>query len=174
LDRSKKEQVVAELQEKLKDVKLAILADYSGLNVTKITELRNELRKSDAEIRVIKNTLFKLASKDSEFNLFDEHLKGPLALIMNFGDVVEPTKVLVDFAKKNAELELKVGVMNGAVLTKEQVQTLSELPSREVLLGKLLSIMVGAQTSLVTVLSGVPRQFVQLLEAYRVKKEKEN
>jgi large subunit ribosomal protein L10 len=174
LDRSKKEQVVAELQEKLKGVKLAVLVDYSGLNVTKITELRNELRKSDAEIRVIKNTLFKLASKDLEFNLFDEHLKGPLALIMNFGDVVEPTKVLVDFAKKNAALELKVGVMNGAFLTKEQIQTLSELPSREVLLGKLLSVMVGAQTSLVTVLSGVPRQFVQLLEAYRVKKEKEN
>jgi large subunit ribosomal protein L10 len=174
LDRSRKEQVVAELQEKLKDVKLAILADYSGLNVLKITELRNELRKSDAEIRVIKNTLFKLASKDLEFNLFDDHLKGPLALIMNFGDVVEPTKVLVDFAKKNAALELKVGVMNGAFLTKEQIQTLSELPSREVLLGKLLSVMVGAQTSLVTVLSGVPRQFVQLLEAYRVKKEKEN
>jgi large subunit ribosomal protein L10 len=174
LDRSRKEQVVAELQEKLKDVKLAILADYSGLNVSKITELRNELRKSDAEIRVIKNTLFKLASKDLEFNLFDDHLKGPLALIMNFGDVVEPTKVLVDFAKKNAALELKVGVMNGAFLTKEQIQTLSELPSREVLLGKLLSVMVGAQTSLVNVLSGVPRQFVQLLEAYRVKKEKEN
>lgn len=174
MDRSRKEQVVAELQEKLKDVKLAILADYSGLNVSKITELRNELRKSDAEIRVIKNTLFKLASKDLEFNLFDDHLKGPLALIMNFGDVVEPTKVLVDFAKKNAALELKVGVMNGAFLTKEQIQTLSELPSREVLLGKLLSVMVGAQTSLVNVLSGVPRQFVQLLEAYRVKKEKEN
>lgn len=174
MDRSRKEQVVAELQEKLKDVKLAILVDYSGLNVTKITELRHELRKSDAEIRVIKNTLFKLASKDLEFNLFDDHLKGPLALIMNFGDVVEPTKALVDFAKKNAELELRVGVMSGTLLTTEQIRALSELPSREVLLGKLLSVMVGAQTSLVTVLSGVPRQFVQLLEAYRVKKEKEN
>ncbi|MBN2516243.1 MAG: 50S ribosomal protein L10 [Deltaproteobacteria bacterium] len=174
MDRSRKEQVVAELQEKLKDVQLAILVDYSGLNVTKITELRNELRKSDAEIRVIKNTLFKLASKDSEFNLFDDHLKGPLALIMNFGDVVEPTKALVDFAKKNADLELKVGVMNGTFLTKEQIQALSELPSREVLLGKLLSVMVGAQTSLVSVLSGVPRQFVRLLEAYREQKEKEN
>ena len=174
MDRSRKEQVVAELQEKLKDVKLAILVDYSGLNVRKITELRNELRKSDAELRVIKNTLFKLASKNSEFKLFDDHLQGPLALIMNFGDVVEPTKALIDFAKKNAELELKVGIMSGTFLTKEQIQELSELPSREVLLGKLLSIMVGAQTSLVSVLSGVPRQFVQLLEAYRAQKEKEN
>jgi len=174
LNRSKKEQIVAELQEKLKDVKLAILADYSGLNVEKITDLRNELRKSDAEFRIIKNTLFRIASKDTDFRLFDDYLKGPLALIMNFGDVVESTKTLVNFARKNEELELKAGVFDNRFLTNEQIKTLSELPSREVLLGKLLSMMVAAQTSLVTVLSGVPRKFVQTLEAYRVKKEKEN
>ncbi|MCD6153791.1 MAG: 50S ribosomal protein L10 [Syntrophobacterales bacterium] len=174
MNRSKKEQIVAELQEKLKDVKLAILADYSGLNVEKITDLRNELRKSDAEFRVIKNTLFRIASKDTDFRLFDDYLKGPLALIMNFGDVVESTKTLVNFARKNEELELKAGVFDNRFLTNEQIKTLSELPSREVLLGKLLSMMVAAQTSLVTVLSGVPRKFVQTLEAYRVKKEKEN
>ncbi len=174
MNRSKKEQIVAELQEKLKDVKLAILADYSGMNVAKITELRNELRKSDAEFRVIKNTLFKIASKDTDFSLFDEYLKGPVALVMDFGDVVKPTKVLVDFARKNEELELKVGVMDGNFLTGEQIRTLSELPSREVLLGKLLSTLIASQTSLVTVLSGVSRKFVQTLEAYRIKKEKEN
>ncbi len=174
MDRSKKEQIVAELQGKLKDVKLAILADYSGLNVEKITDLRNELRKSDAEFRVIKNTLFKIASKDTDFRLFDDYLKGPLALIMNFGDVVESTKTLVNFARKNEELELKAGVLDDRFLTNEQIKTLSELPSREVLLGKLLSMMVVVQTSLVSVLSGVPRKFVQTLEAYRVKKEEEN
>jgi large subunit ribosomal protein L10 len=171
LDRSKKEQVVAELQETLKDVKLAILADYSGLNVVKITELRNELRKSDAEFRVIKNTLFKIAVQDTEFGVFDDHLAGPLAVVMNFGDVVAPTKALIDFAKKNSQLEIKVGVMDGKTLTTEQIKALSELPSREILLAQLLSIMVGTQTSLVNVLSGVPRQFVQVLEAYRAKKE---
>lgn len=171
MNRSKKEQVVAELQERLKDVKLAILADYSGLNVAKITELRNELRKSDAELRVIKNTLFKIAAQDTGFSVLDDHLAGPLAVVMNFGDVVAPTKALVDFAKKNAQLEIKVGVMDGKALTIDQIKALSELPSREVLLAKLLSVMVGVQTSLVNVLSGVPRQFVQVLEAYRAKKE---
>lgn len=171
MNRSKKEQVVAELQERLKDVKLAILADYSGLNVAKITELRNELRKSDAELRVIKNTLFKIAAQDTGFSVLDGHLTGPLAVVMNFGDVVAPTKALVDFAKKNAQLEIKVGVMDGKALTIDQIKALSELPSREVLLAKLLSVMVGVQTSLVNVLSGVPRQFVQVLEAYRAKKE---
>lgn len=171
MDRSKKEQVVAELQETLKDVKLAILADYSGLNVVKITELRNELRKSDAEFRVIKNTLFKIAVQDTEFGVFDNYLAGPLAVVMNFGDVIAPTKALIDFAKKNSQLEIKVGVMDGKTLTTEQIKALSELPSRETLLAQLLSIMVGTQTSLVNVLSGVPRQFVQVLEAYRAKKE---
>ena len=171
MDRSKKEQIVAELQEKLKDVKLAILADYSGMNVAKITELRHELRKSDAEFRVIKNTLFKIASKDTDFSLLDEYLKGPVALVMDFGDVVKPTKVLVDFARKNEELELKIGIMDGKFLTGEQIKALSELPSREILLGKLLFMLVASQTLLVTVLSGVPRKFVQTLEAYRIKKE---
>jgi large subunit ribosomal protein L10 len=171
LERSKKEQVVAELQEKLKDVTMAVLADYSGLNVARITELRNELRKSNAELRVVKNTLFRLAAKDTDYKLLDEHLKGPVALMMSFGDVVAPTKALVDFAKKNAKMELRVGVLEGRVLTTDQVKELSELPSREVLLGKLLSLMVASQTSLVNVLSGVPRQLVQVLEAYRAKKE---
>jgi large subunit ribosomal protein L10 len=171
LDRSTKEQVVAELQERLKDVKLAILAGYSGLNVAKVTELRNELRKTDAEFRVIKNTLFKIAAHDTEFSLFDDYLAGPLAVVMNFGDVVAPTKALVEFAKKNAQLEIKVGVLDGKTLTAEQIKALSELPSKEILQAQLLSVMIGAQTSLVTVLSGVQRQFVQLLAAYQAKKE---
>jgi large subunit ribosomal protein L10 len=170
LDRKTKEQVVAELQEKLKDVKLAVLANYSGMSVAKITALRNDLRKSGTEIRVIKNTLLRIASKDTDFVVLDNHLKGPLALILGYGDAVESSKALVDFAKKNAELEIKAGLMGGRLLSREQVNTLAELPSREVLLGKLLSVMVGVQTGLVNVLSGVPRSLVQVLDSYRAKK----
>ncbi len=170
MDRKTKEQVVAELHEKLQGVKLAVLANYSGMSVAKITALRNDLRKSGTEMRVIKNTLLRIASKDTDFVVLDKHLKGPLALILNYGDAVESTKALVDFAKKNAELEIKAGLMGGKLLSKEQIGTLAELPSREVLLSKLLSVMVGVQTGLVTVLSGVPRSLVQVLDAYRAKK----
>ena len=90
------------------------------------------------------------------------------------GDVVETTKALVDFAKKNANLEIKAAMMNGKILSKEQLSLLAELPSREVLIGKLLSLMIGVQTSLVNVLSGVPRNFVQVLDAYRAKKASAN
>lgn len=174
MDRSTKERVVAELHERLKSVKLAILADYSGMDVTEITDLRNQLRKSDSEMRVVKNNLLKIALKDTDFALLDDYIKDPRALIMNFGDVVEPTKALIEFAKKNEKLEIITGALDGRVLTREDINVLSELPSREVLLAKLLSVMVGAQTQFVTVLSGVPRSFVQVLESYRLKKEKEN
>lgn len=174
MDRSTKEKVVKELHEKLKDVKLAILADYSGMDVTQMTALRNQLRKSDSEMRVVKNNLLKIALKDTDFAVLDDHIKDPRALIMSFGDVVDPTKALVEFARKNEKLEIVTGALNGKVLTREELKVLAELPSREVLLAKLLSVMVGAQTQLVTVLSGVQRSFVQVLESYRLKKENEN
>ncbi len=174
MDRRTKEKVIAELHDKLGDVKLAVLANYSGLNVEKITALRNALRKSDTELRVVKNTLLEIASKETDVAVLGSYLKGPLAIALNRGDVVEPAKVLVEFAKKNAQLEIVAGVLEGKILSAGQINALAELPSREVLLGKLLSVMVGVQTSLVNVLSAVPRGLVQVLEAYRVKKENDN
>lgn len=172
MNRSAKERVVAELHEKLKDVKLAVLADYSGIKVKEITGLRNELRKVDSEFKVVKNNLLSIALKDTDFLPLDDHLKGPRALMMNFGDVVGPTKILVEFAKKNAKLEIEAGILDGNLLSKDQIKALAELPTREVLLGKLLSLLVGVQTQLVTVLNAVPRGLVQVLEAHRQNKEK--
>lgn len=174
MDRGTKEQVAAELHEKLKDFKIAVLTGYSGMDVAKMTALRVVLRKSNAELKVVKNSLLAIASRETEFGVLEDQFRGPLAVAIARGDVVETTKVLVDFAKKNANLEIKAAVMGGKALSKEQLATLAELPSREVLIGKLLSVMVGAQTSLVNVLSGVPRNFVQVLNAYREKKASEN
>ena len=171
MNRNEKEQVITELQKKLKNAKLAILADYSGITVKEITDLRSELRKADSEFKVVKNNLLSIALKDTEFSPLDDHLKGPRALMMNFGDVVEPTRMLVEFAEKNDQLEIEVGVLDGRLLTREQISALAKLPSRDILLAKLLSTMVGVQTQFVTVLSGVPRGLVQVLEAHRVEKE---
>ena len=171
MDRSTKERVVSELHDKLKDTKLAILADYSGMSVLQITELRNQLRGSDSEVKVVKNNLLRIATKETDYSVLDDHLTGPLALIMNFGDVVEPTKALVGFAKKNEALEIKVGVLDGKLLTRQEIAVLSELPSRDVLLAKLLSTMVRVQTQFVHVLAEVPGKFVRVLDAYRAQKE---
>ena len=171
MDRKTKELVAQELHEKLKDFNLAVLTYYSGLNVEKLTALRNTLRKTDTELRVVKNTLLTIASKETDLNLLQDQFKGPIAIALNRSDVVETAKVLVDFAKKNAEFEIMAGMLNGRVISREQLSTLAALPSREILLGKLLSVFVGVQTGLVNVLSAVPRSLVQVLDAYRAKKE---
>ena len=171
MDRKTKEQVAQELHEKLRDFKLAVLAHYSGLNVEKLTSLRIALRKTDTELRVVKNTLLRIASRETDLSRLQDQFKGPLAIALNKTDAVETAKILVDFAKKNAKLEIRAGMLDGKVISGEQLSTLAALPSREVLLGKLLSVLVGVPTSLVSVLSAVPRSFVQVLEAYRKKKE---
>lgn len=170
MDRRTKEQIVSELQVKLKEAKLGVLTSFSGMNVTKMEALRTALRKSNAELKVVKNTLLGIASKETDFSILADHFKWPVAVVLSHNDPVGPTKVLIDFAKKNPELEIKIGVLDGKLLTKNDISALAELPSREVLLGKLVSVMAAVPTSFVTVLSGVPRSFVQVLNAYCEKK----
>jgi len=171
LDRKTKEQVVSELHEKLSKAKLGVLTSFSGMNVLKMEALRNTLRKSSAEVKVVKNTLLGIASKDTSFSVLSEHFRWPIAMILGYADPVEPTKALVDFAKKNPELEIKVGALDGKLLSREDLTALAELPSRDVLLGKLVYVMAAVPTSFVTVLNAAQRDFVQLLNAYAQKKK---
>ncbi len=113
MDRKEKEQVVAELHEKLKGFKLAVLTGYSGMDVSRITSLRVALRKSGSEIRVVKNTLLRIASQGTDFSAMNEHVKGPLALVLTDKDVVETVKVLVEYAKRNSEMEIKAACWRG-------------------------------------------------------------
>ncbi|MEN6332479.1 MAG: 50S ribosomal protein L10 [Smithella sp.] len=174
MDRRTKEQVVSELQVKLKEANLGILTSFSKINVEKMETLRRALRKSNAELKVVKNTLLNIAAKDTAFSILADHFKWPIAVVLSYKDPVEPTKALIDFAKKNPELEIKVGVLDGKLLDKSDITSLAELPSREVLLGRLVSVMAAVPTSLVTVLSGVPRNFVQVLNAYCDKQQTTN
>jgi len=171
LDRGTKEQIVSELHKKLKEAKLGVLTSFSGMNVEKMEALRNALRKSDAEWKVVKNTLLRIASKETDFSIIADHFKWPVAVVLGYKDPVEPTKILIDFAKKNPELEIKIGLLDNKALTKSDLNILAELPSKEILLGKLVSVMAAVPTSFVTVLSGVPRSFVQVLNAYCDKKK---
>ena len=171
MDRRTKEQIVSELQGKLKEAKLGVLTSFSGMNVAKMEALRTALRKSNAELKVVKNTLLGIASKETDFSILADHFKWPVAVVLSHKDPVGPTKVLIDFAKKNPELEIKIGVLDGKLLTRSDISALAELPSREVLLGKLVSVMAAVPTAFVTVLSGIPRNFVQVLNAYCDKKK---
>src|SRR4030066_1617181 len=92
LDRRTKEQVVSELHEKLKEAKLGVLTRFSGMNVVKMEALRSALRKSSAEVKVVKNTLLGIASKDTGFSILSGHFQWPIAVVLSYADPVEPTK----------------------------------------------------------------------------------
>lgn len=174
MDRGTKEKIVSELQKKLKEANMGVLTSFSGMNVEKMEALRNELRKSNAEWKVVKNTLLRIASEGTDFSILADHFKWPVAIVLSYKDPVAPAKVLIDFAKKNAELEIKVGVLDKKLLTRNDLTVLAELPGKDVLLGKLVSVMAAVPTSFVRVLNGVPGSFVQVLNAYCDKKKSLN
>ena len=171
MNKQSKEALVAEFAEKLKEAKAAFLADYRGLDVDQANDLRNKLREAGVEYRVVKNTLLRLAAKDTGAACFDEYLSGPTAIAVANEDPVAPAKALVEFAKKNEAFELKVGMLDGKLLAVADIKALAELPSREELLAKMLGSMSAPATNFVGVLAAVPRSFVQVLAAIKDQKD---
>lgn len=171
LNLAQKEKLVSDLHRKFEEKKILILVDYKGLNVPKITELRAKLREADVEFVVVKNTLLARAAKDTDVELIRDHLAGPNAIAMSYADPVVPAKVLNEFAKENAKLEIKVGVLSGKALNFNDIKALSDLPSRDVLLATLLSAMNAVPTSLVRSLNNVPERLVYVLQAIKDQKE---
>ncbi|MFD0694303.1 50S ribosomal protein L10 [Paenibacillus sp. GCM10027628] len=138
---AEKEQAVAEVTEKLKASSCTIVADYRGLNVAQVTQLRKSLREAGIEFTVLKNTLARRATANAELSALDEFLTGPTAIAFSKDDVVSPAKILTEFAKKNDKLSVKAGVVEGRVVGYDQIKALAELPSKEGLLSMLLSVL---------------------------------
>ncbi len=170
MNRTSKEQLVAELSAKLARVKAAFVADYRGLTVEEANELRSKLREAGVEYQVVKNTLLRLAIRDTDNACLEQFLQGPTAIAMAEDDPVAPAKVLSEFAKANEKFELKGGVLEGKVLDLDGIKALSDLPSREVLLGKMLGSINAPVSNFVGVLAAVPRSLVQVLSAIQDKK----
>jgi len=166
-----KKRIVEDLHEKFSNSKVVILTDYKGLDVDSINDLRRKLRELQIQYQVVKNSLLIRASKDTDVELIKDSFKGPSAVALGFDDPVSPAKVLTDFAGENEKLEIKVGVMNGKVLDISSIKALSSLPSREVLLGQLLSVMNGVPTGFVRALVDVQRQFLNVMMAIKEQKE---
>jgi large subunit ribosomal protein L10 len=171
LNKSQKKQLVEDLHAKFEKSKIVILTDYKGLNVSKINELRRKLTDANIEYRVVKNTLLARASEDTDVAAVKDHFTGPTAIALSYDDPVAPAKVLADFAKDNDKLEIKIGVMAGKLLDVQAIKSLSELPSREVLLSQLLSVMNAVPTALVRALTNVPEKLLYALQAIKDQKE---
>ena len=158
--------LVTELRDLVGLTKAAILTDYRGLSVAELTDLRKKLRDVDAEYRVVKNTLFKLAAGGSmPIAEMDEHLSGPTAIGFAKGDPVAVAKILLDYAREHKAMSVKAGVMDGRVLTLDQVESLSKTPPREVLLSQMLGSLQSPIAGFVGTLGGILSNFVFTLQA---------
>lgn len=171
MNRIEKKKLAENLNDIFSRSKAIILTDYKGLNVTDMNDLRRKLREANVEYQVVKNTLLRLASDETDAALVKDYFKGPSAVAMSFDDPTAPAKVLSEFAKKNDKLEIKIGVMDGKVLDLSEIKVLADIPSREVLLGQLLSVINGVPTGFVRVLNGVTSQFMNVLQAIKDQKE---
>ena len=155
-----KEEAVKNLAEDLKDATLVLLVEYRGINVDDVTKLRKEVRDANADYRVIKNNVIKRALNANGETGLDELLEGPTALITSKEDYLAPAKAVYNFAKKNEFYKIKGGIIEGKVMTAEEIITLAKLPSRQELLAKLAGALLGNITKLAAT-----------LEAVRVQKE---
>ncbi len=171
LNISQKKEVVKRLSQQFSEAEILVSVDYMGLDVAAITDLRAKLRQVDGKMEVVKNTLLRLAVKDTEAALLTESFTGPTAVVSSAGDVVALAKVLTDFAKDHEKLEISAAVMAGKMLDTKQIEQLSKMPSREELLTKLVCVLNGVPTSLVNVLSGVPRSLVNVLSSIKDQKD---
>jgi large subunit ribosomal protein L10 len=154
-NRELKEAKVAEIKEKLEKSKAVVLGKYQGLNVEEDTALRKNLREAGVEYKVYKNTLVTLAAKELGLDGIVEYLEGPVAIAFGYEDVTVPARILNDFAKDHKKLELKAGIVEGEVYDADKIKQLATIPSKEVLIAKLLGSIKSPVSSFARVISAI-------------------
>ncbi|MBA2615489.1 MAG: 50S ribosomal protein L10 [Actinobacteria bacterium] len=164
--KQEKEQVVAELVERLRTSDTLLVADYRGLNMTEIDNVRGELLKHGARFSVVKNTLTRRAAEAAGVDALNEFLEGPTAIaFVSEGDMVAVAKALNDTARQTKILTLKGGILQGETITAEQVRDLAALPPADVLRGQVLAAIVGPMTAIVGIFAAPLRDLVGVLDA---------
>ena len=153
-----KEEAVNSLAAELKDASLVLLVDYRGITVEDVTKLRKEVREANAEYKVIKNNIIKRALNANGESGLDNLLEGPTALITSKEDYLAPAKAIYNFTKKNDFYKIKGGIIEGKVMTAEEIITLAKLPSRETLLSMLAGALLANISKLAVALDQVKAQ----------------
>lgn len=166
-----KQAVVKEVYAQLAAAQAIVLAEYRGLEVGNMTELRRQARRSGVYLRVLKNTLARRAVKDTPFEKLADQMVGPLVYGIS-SDPVATAKVMNEFAKGNDKFVIKAGAMPNAVISPKEVAALASMPSREELLAKLIGTMQAPIAQFVRTLNEVPARFARALAAVREAKEK--
>ncbi len=169
--RAEKQSMADEIRAKVKESGFVILADYKGLSVSKTTELKKRLRGAQATLQVVKNRVFKHVADDLGHATLDAGLAGPSAMVLG-SDVVGAAKVLRDFIKENEKPVIKTGMLQGQVLSADDVKALAALPSREQLLAQMVGTIAAPMSQLVGVLQAKVASLLYVLKAIEEKKAK--
>jgi large subunit ribosomal protein L10 len=172
MERSKKEEIVAGLNRIFSEAQAVFVTDFKGINMGTLSGLRVKAREAGCEFQVAKNTLMKLAARDTTISQLEHLFVGNNALGRTDKDPVALAKVLVEFAKGNDKFIIKGGVLGGKALTPAQIKALASLPSREALLATFLGTLNAVPTGFVRVLAAVPQKLLYALTAIRDQKEK--
>lgn len=166
MNKTEKEAFVVDFQDRINRAKLMIVTDFIGLDVESANELRSSLRAQQIEMTVVKNTLIKIAAKDTVLAQLDDVFVGPNAMVMVYGeDPVGPAKILNEFAKKHPVLNPKFGILDGKVLDGAALKRLADLPGKEILQAQLLGVLQAPARNMVSLMAQVPRSLLNVLNA---------
>ncbi len=155
---SKKKDEVQAYKEKFEKSKLVILADYRGINVSDVTKVRADLRKSNTEYKVAKNSILRFAAKEAKLDELESLLEGPTAVAFSYDDYVDPAKVIYNYAKTSDFYKIKGGVMDGKVISVAEIERLAKLPSKEMLLTQLATVLLANIRNFAVVIDQVRQQ----------------
>jgi len=170
ISRKAKEHEVENLKEKFSKIKTAVLTNYQGLSVADIQELRKQLRKESIDYKVSKNTLIKLAVKDSGIDIDPEIFDGQMAVAYGYEDEVLPAKIIYNFAKEHERPEIVGGIFEGKFIDKAATESLAQIPGKDELKAKLVCILAGPIAGLQNVLRGNIRGLISVLSQYKESK----
>jgi len=171
LSYTEKQAVVAEVAEVANEALSAVAAEYRGLTVTQLTDLRAKARQSGVYVRVVKNSLAKLAVKGTDFECMNDSLTGPLMLAFSQEDPGSAARLFRDFAKENDKLVITLGAVGGETIDASDIGKLANLPTRDEALSILMATMQAPVTKLARTLKEVPGKLVRTVEAVRLSKE---
>lgn len=150
-----KQQVVAEIKDKFSRAKSIVFVDYKGTNVAQVTELRNNIRKANADYKVYKNKLMLRALNELGFENVDSYFKGTTSVAISYDDEVLPANLIAKAGEENKNLKIKFGIVNGKVVDSDYVNTLARIPSREVLIAQLLGMLQAPIRNLACIIKAI-------------------